>query len=120
MARAPRIAIALVAVTGTLVAASAVPAATFTGTVGPSSTITLRKANGNDVTSVRAGQHTFVVRDRSSIHNFVLLRGTNELRKTGVTFTGRREWTLRIRTGAVYRYRCATHPKTMRGSFTVS
>ncbi len=58
-------------------------------------TISLKRGNGNDVINVAPGLHTFVIRDRSSAHNFVLLRGTTELRRTGVEFTGKRTWSVR-------------------------
>ena len=36
----------------------------------------------------------------------------------GVAFTGRRRWSVRLRTGT-YRYRCDPHRTTMRGRLTV-
>lgn len=120
MRPAPRLALTLVATAAFLTAAGSASAATFYGSVGPDMSISLKKANGNDVVSIRAGRHTFVITDRSGAHNFVLLRGSTELRRTGVDFTGRRTWTVRIRTGARYVYRCSTHPRRMRGSFGVT
>lgn len=102
-------------------AAVAVPASasarTFYGTVGPGFTITLKNAAGVTVSRIRAGSHTFAIRDRSSSHNFVLRRGSTTLRATGVAFTGRRTWTVSIRAGVTYVYLCAPHASGMRGSF---
>jgi len=101
----------------TLLAPAAATAATFYGKVGPGRTITLKRANGTVVQSVQDGRHTFVIRDRSSSHNFHLL-GPGVDRKTGVGFTGRRSWTVTLQEGT-HRYRCDPHAQTMRGSFTV-
>ena len=120
MSRPPRIVPALLVALGVLALAAPASAATFYGSVGPGMTISLKRGNGNDVINVAPGLHTFVIRDRSSAHNFVLLRGTNELRRTGVTFTGTRTWSVRIRRGARYKYHCSTHPRAMRGSFGVT
>jgi plastocyanin len=100
-----------------LLAPTAARAKTFYGRVGPGFTITLKRADGTIVRRVRHGRHTFVIRDRSSIHNFHLLgRGVD--RRTGISFTGRRRWIVRLRAGT-YRYRCDPHRTTMRGRFTV-
>jgi len=120
MSRVSRIVPVLVAASAFLVLAGTASAATFYGSVGPGMTIALKRGNGNDVTSVAPGRHTFVIRDRSTAHNFVLLRGQTELRRTGVEFRGKRTWTVRIRRGARYRYHCSTHPTAMRGSFRVT
>ena len=100
-----------------LLASAAASANTFYGKVGPGATITLKRANGTIVRRVQDGRHTFVIRDRSSSHNFHL-RGPGVDRKTGVAFTGRRSWTLTLKAGT-YRYRCDPHRATMRGRFTV-
>jgi hypothetical protein len=120
MRRASRIAVALVAASASLALAGSAAASTFYGRVGPGMTIVLKRANGNDVTSVAPGRHTFLIRDRSSMHNFVLLRGSTELKRTGVEFRGKRTWTIRIRRGARYKFHCSTHPRQMRGSFGVT
>ena len=111
--------IALIAVLAVfaLLAPAAAQANTYYGRVGPSSTITLKRGDGTNVRRVPHGRHTFVIRDRSSSHNFHLL-GQGVDRKTGVAFTGRRRWSVRLRVGT-YRFRCDPHRSTMRGSFTV-
>ena len=108
--------IALVAVLA-LLAPAAAGAKTFYGTVGPGFTITLKRANGNVLRRIGHGTHTFVIRDRGSIHNFHLL-GPGVNKKTGVPFTGRRRWTVTLSAGT-YRYRCDPHRMMMRGHFTV-
>jgi plastocyanin len=95
---------------------AAAKANTFYGRVGPGFTITLKRADGTIVRRVQHGRHTFVIRDRSSIHNFHLF-GPGVDRRTGVAFTGRRRWEVRLRAGT-YRYRCDPHRTTMRGRFT--
>jgi plastocyanin len=100
-----------------LLTPAAAKANTFYGRVGPGFTITLKRADGTIVRRVQHGRHTFVIRDRSSIHNFHLF-GPSVDRRTGVAFTGRRRWSVRLRTGT-YRYRCDSHRTTMRGRFTV-
>ncbi len=102
-----------------VLAASPAGAARFNGVVGPGQTITLKR-NGVLVRSMAPGRHTFVIRDRSGIHNFVLSRGTTRLRATGIEFTGTKTWTVRIRRGAVYRYFCQTHTAEMTRTFRVS
>jgi hypothetical protein len=112
--------LSLVAVALLLGTAAPADAARFFGTVGPDRTITLKKRNGAIVRSVAPGVHTFVVRDRSGVHNFVLARGTTRLRGTTLSFQGRVTWTVRIRRGAIYRYYCSAHRADMTRSFRVS
>lgn len=90
----------------------------FYGTVAAPSTITLKKASGANVTHASPGSHTFVVSDQSSSHNFHLL-GPGVSKKTGIAFIGSRTWKLTLQVGT-YTFRCDAHPKTMRGSFSVS
>jgi plastocyanin len=101
----------------TLLAPAIAEAATFYGRVGPGATITLQRGDGSAVRSIQDGRHTFVIRDRSSRHNFHLL-GPGVNRRTGVAFTGRRRWSVTLSVGT-YRYRCDPHRATMRGRFTV-
>jgi|Tabmets5t2r1_1033131.scaffolds.fasta_scaffold54039_3 plastocyanin len=108
--------IAVLAVLALLAPATA-QAKTFYGRVGPGFTITLKRADGTIVRRVQHERHTFVIRDRSSMHNFHLF-GPGVDRRTGVAFTGRRRWSIRLRAGT-YRYRCDPHRTTMRGRFAV-
>jgi hypothetical protein len=109
---------------GTLVIAAAlvVPAVAsarpFYGTVGPGSTITLKRANGTTVNHASPGARKFVISDQSSGHNFHLL-GPGVSKKTAIDFIGSRSWKVTLTVGT-YRFRCDAHPKTMHGSFGVS
>ena len=88
------------------------------GTVGPSFTISLKKA-GTKVTSLKRGQYTITVNDRSDFHNF-RLRGPGVNRAiTGVSFVGRKSVTLTLAPGR-YTFLCDPHADSMRGSFRVT
>jgi hypothetical protein len=99
-----------------LLAAAPAQAARYYGTVGPGAMITLKNAAGAKVTRIRAGTHTFVIRDRSSSHNFHLVKPGID-RRTGVSFRGNRTWSVRIARGVAYRYVCDPHASFMRGGF---
>jgi hypothetical protein len=107
----------LSALVGVLAAPAAADARTYYGTVGPTRTIALKRADGTLVRRVPAGLHRFVIRDRSTQHNFHLLGGGLH-RRTGVAFIGRRIWTgVRIRRGVIYTYFCEPHPEDMTRRF---
>jgi hypothetical protein len=109
----------LVAVPVALLAAPAAQAyPTFYGTVGPGTTIVLKRANGTVVRNASRGNKTFVIRDRSAAHNFHLYgRGVD--RRTGVAFVGKRIWSpLLLRVGR-YTIVCDRHPLTMVRRFNV-
>jgi hypothetical protein len=109
-----------IALLAAVVAALVLPSlagARLYGKVGPGTTIRLERANGNLVTHLSPGGRTIVVRDRTSNHNFHLI-GPGVDKKTGVSFVGRRRWSVTFSAGT-YRYLCDTHPDTMRRSFTV-
>jgi hypothetical protein len=110
----------LVAVPVALLAAPAAQAyPTFYGTVGPGTTIVLKRANGTVVRNTSRGNKTFVIRDRSASHNFHLYgRGVD--RRTGVAFVGTRTWSpVLLRVGR-YTIVCDRHPLTMVRRFNVS
>jgi hypothetical protein len=88
------------------------------GTVGPGFTIGLT-LGGKPVTRLKAGvAYRFVVRDRSSIHNF-RLRGPGVNRElTTVPFTGTKAVVMRLRKGS-YTFVCDPHASVMHGSFRV-
>lgn len=113
--RATAFAVAALSLSG----AGAAEGATYYGTVGPERTISLTTRAGVRVAKVPAGRHTFVIRDRSPFHNFVLARGSTRLRWTTLDFQGSVRWTVRIRPGATYKYFCASHRRSMNGSFRV-
>ena len=89
------------------------------GTVGPGFTISLKKA-GAKVTKLKAGKYTFVISDRSTIHNYEL-DGPKGFEKTftSVPFTGTKTVTVTLKAGK-YKFYCAPHESTMFGNFTVS
>ena len=95
------------------IAALPVLAATpkISGSVGPGFTISLAKK------PTKAGKTTFVIRDRSSIHNFHL-RGPGVNKTTSVSAVGSKSFTVTLRKGE-YTFLCDPHPTTMRGSFTI-
>ena len=111
-----------VLVTLVIAAALAVPAVAaarpFYGTVGPGSTITLKRANGTTVNHASPGARKFVISDQSSGHNFHLL-GPGVSKKTAIDFIGSRTWKVTLQVGT-YKFRCDAHPKMMHGSFGVS
>jgi hypothetical protein len=109
-----------IALVGAALVALVVPsvaAARLYGRVGPSTAISLKRANGTLVTHLSPGSRTIVVRDRVSNHNFHLT-GPGVDRRTGVAFVGRRVWTVQLSSGT-YTYLCDVHPSTMRRTFTV-
>ena len=83
----------------------------FAGTVGPGFTIALAKK------PTKAGKTAFVIRDRSSIHNFHL-KGPNVNVKTSVSAIGSKTFTVTLKKGR-YTFLCDPHPTTMKGSFTI-
>jgi hypothetical protein len=89
--------------------------ARLAGTVGPGFTITL-KQNGKVAKTMKAGRYTFVVSDRSGIHNFAI-RGPGLNRAiTSVPFTGAKTMTLTLRRGT-YTFSGPPHPRGLRGTY---
>ena len=76
-----------------LVAALALPAAAaaraFQGTVGPGTSISLKRADGTGLKHTSPGGHRFAISYQSSFHNFHLL-GPGVSRKTSIDFVGSR------------------------------
>jgi hypothetical protein len=102
-----------------LVAPAAQALPTFYGTVGPGTTIVLKRGDGTVVRTARRGYKTFVIRDRSAVHNFHLY-GPGINRATGVAFVGTRTWSpLLLRVGR-YTIVCDRHPLTMVKTFNVT
>ena len=110
------VAAAALIATGNALAASP---KTVTGTVGPGFTIGLAM-HGKKVAKLRAGTtYRFIMRDRSSIHDFHLSGpGLNRV-LTSVPFTGTKSFVLRLRKGR-YRFVCDPHAGIMHGRFKVS
>ena len=82
------------------------------GTVGPGFTITL-KTRTKAVKTLVPSKYTFVINDRSNIHNFHLT-GPGVNKKTTVAFTGTTRWTVTLRAGT-YTYLCDPHATAMMG-----
>jgi plastocyanin len=110
------VAAAALAATGS---GSAATAKTVNGAVGPGFTIGLTM-QGKNVTRLNAGTaYRFVIRDRSSSHDFHLSGpGFNRV-LTGIEFTGTKSFLLRLKKGS-YRFVCDPHSGSMRGGFLVS
>jgi plastocyanin len=104
------------ALVATTTAAPAAPVK-LTGTVGPGFTISLKKG-GAKVTKLKAGKYTFVISDKSKIHNFHL-KGPVSKVITTVKFKGTKTVTLALKKGK-YTYVCDPHASSMRGKLTVS
>jgi plastocyanin len=93
----------------------------LTGTVGPGYTITLEQG-GKNVTSLPAGQYTFVVTDQSSIHGFTLEQeegGDFEQDLTAVPSQGTQTVTVKLTPGE-WKFYCPPHESQMNGTFTVT
>jgi hypothetical protein len=84
------------------------------GTVDQVGRVTLKDAEGRNVTAVTEGHYIFVVRDRSRRHNFHF-RGFGALgeRRTGYGFTGNVRWLVPLPAGS-FRYGSDRRPRGMR------
>ena len=90
----------------------------LTLTVGPAATIVFGNAAGKRIASVKAGNYTITVRDRSKLHNAHLLgKGVN--RKSGLAATGTLTWKVRLSAG-VLRFFSDRTPSKVRGSIRVT
>ena len=98
---------------------SAMAAPKLVGTVGPGFTIKLKDATGRKVTRIKAGKYTFVITDKSTIHNFALEKGRKHRELTTVRFVGKKTVTLTLTKGK-WIFVCEPHESTMKGSFTVT
>jgi plastocyanin len=104
-------------VTGAMAKTTAVPK--LHGTIGPGFTISLKNAQGKKVVTLEHGSYTFVVADKSSIHNFTLNGpGARNKTITGTGFVGTKTVTLTLKKGT-YRFYCTVHP-TITGTFKVT
>lgn len=121
MSRTFRIALAVAVVGLAIAIAVAAPGQasgpkTVQGTVGPGFTIQLM-LNGKNVTSLKKGvPYRFMIRDRSSIHDFHLTGPGLNRKLTTVGFTGTKSFVLRLKKGS-YRFFCDPHSVEMHGSF---
>ena len=104
-----------------LVPASAMSTPKLVGTVGPGYTIVLKKGT-TKVKTLKAGKYTFVVTDKSPIHNFTLERETGtkiEKVLTGTGFQGKKTATVVLKPGK-WKYYCSIHESQIFGFFKVT
>jgi opacity protein-like surface antigen len=87
------------------------------GTVGPDFTISLRNAQGQNVTQLDPGAYRIVVQDRSDFHNFHL-SGPEVSLATDIESVETVTWEVTLVEGR-YTFVCDPHATDMRGSFTV-
>lgn len=85
---------------------------------GDSFSISLKDANGNNVTRLEPGTYTIVVHDRSTLHNFHLSGPGNVDQKTSVELVEDKTWSVTLVDGT-YTFKCDAHPIQMKGTFTV-
>jgi hypothetical protein len=110
---------AMVAVDATGATASTMAVPKLNGTIGPGFTISLKNPSGKRVKTLKRGKYTFIVRDKSNIHNFTLTGpGIKNKTVTGTSFVGTKTATLTLKKGK-YRFYCTVHP-TVAGTFTVT
>jgi len=89
------------------------------GEVGPGFTIEVTTPADKDVKTTKAGTYTIVVEDKASIHDFHLI-GPGVNKKTGVSFVGKKTWTVTLKPGK-YTYQCDPHAtQGMKGTFRVT
>lgn len=87
-------------------------------TVGPKATISLRRATGAVIKTLKAGSYTITVRDRTKVHNFHLVgKGVN--RKTGKAALGTFTWNVKLSKG-VLRFFSDQSPTKVKGQLTVN
>jgi plastocyanin len=91
---------------------------TLDASVGPGFDISLKTADGTDVSTLTAGSYTIEVNDQSDIHNFHL-SGPGVDESTGVSETGTTTWKVMLQAGS-YHYQCDPHASQMNGDFQVS
>ncbi len=91
---------------------------TLSGSVGPGFVISLKDADGADVTTLTAGTYTINVDDQSDIHNFHL-SGPGVDEATEVGETGMTSWQVTFEAGS-YHFQCDPHASQMNGDFEVT
>jgi plastocyanin len=91
---------------------------TLSASVGPGFEISLKDADGADVTMLSAGSYTINVDDQSDIHNFHLT-GPGVDEATVVGESGMTTWDVTLEAGS-YHFQCDPHASTMNGDFEVT
>ena len=115
---------AVLAATVLLVSAQASPSMgtpKLIGKVGPGFSITLKRGT-KMVKTLKAGKYTFVVTDKSSIHNFTLkqTKGGHFMKTlTGTAFMGTKSVTVMLRKGT-WKAFCTNHPTVVVRFFKVT
>jgi len=94
------------------------PPVKLLGTVGPGSSISLKKSSGAAAKTLPAKKYTVSVRDLSKVQNFHLI-GPGVNRSTGVGFTGRASWTITLKKGT-YRFQSDPNRARLHGSIRVT
>jgi hypothetical protein len=81
--------------------------------------IGLADANGAPVVRIPPGSYTFLVRDRSTLHNFHLASNEDPSVdfRTELDFVGEMSFTVTLKDGVRYVYACEPHWQTMNGAF---
>jgi hypothetical protein len=84
--------------------------------------IGLADTNGVPITRIPPGTYDFLVRDRSTVHNFHLASNEDPTVdfRTELAFVGEQTFTATLRDETRYAYACEPHWQTMNGSFFVS
>lgn len=103
---------------GTTKPPSAPVGSTLVLTSGPAVAIGLKTKAGKQVTRLKPGHYTILVRDRSATHNAHLL-GAGVNRKTSVPGMGTETWKVVLHKGTLV-FRCDAHKGSMRGTVTVA
>ena len=91
---------------------------TLSASVGPGFDISLKDADGTDVTTLTAGTYTIEVDDQSDIHNFHL-SGPGVDEATEVSEVETETWNVTFEAGT-YEFVCDPHASQMNGSFEVT
>lgn len=109
--------IALAATALALAASTSAAPVRLAATVGPGSTISLKKGSAR-VATLKRGTYKITVNDRSSAHDFHL-RGPVSRMLSSVGWTGSKTITINLKPGR-YSYVCDPHSDEMRGGFRVT
>lgn len=88
------------------------------GTVGPGSSISLKRSSGASAKTLAAGKYTVSVRDRSKAQNFHLA-GPGVNKSTTAPFVGTRTWSLTLKKGT-YRFQSDANKARLHGSIRVT
>lgn len=93
--------------------------ATLTGVVGPGFSISLKNADGSNVSHLNPGTYDIVVTDNELTHNFHLF-GPGVEQSTDIEGASPNPvtWTVTFSDGT-YTFNCQAHPVQMKGTFTV-